>query len=667
MPSIKDALTYTVQNGLRPPLPILPIFPHRKTPLIDGGFHEATADPAWIHAWWKKWPDANIGMWTKGFVVLDIDHHTEDADGADSLRELEQEYGELPETWIVLTPTGGAHYYFRCDDPALTVGTAIAPGIDFRAAGGYVLLPPSIHPNGGQYEWDAGHMPHETPLADLPEWLHQLILRKMEKRPFSLATSEIPERIPVGERNNALFKIACSLRAKNLTVEEILPSMRLINRRCDVPLEEPELLTLCKSTERYKRGPSNDNSEDRNQTYKRGRKIKPQLTIDTLEQWLDDNGISLRRNVITHDIKVEGVPSVYDPEDINSKLGVIIHDQVKQQFSCNVNQIGDLLGVIAGKHRYNPVLDMLAEAPTWDGIDRISETYEILHVSEDDTLSRSLIRKWYMQTVAIAGNELGPIAFGADGILVLQGPQGIGKTSFCRKIAVRPEFWKLGLYVDSRDKDTTRRATSCWIGELGEIETTLRSDLERLKAFITAEVDEYRLPYGRADVKLARRTSFIATCNSARFLIDPSGSRRFWTVPITHIDLDALANLDALQLWKQVEVLVKENPQGFRLTQIEQAELARRNGIHEKYLKGQAEIEDILADADRNPLGYTWSLMTVSSFKERHDILRPYSAEQIGKALDKIGIKSENQRVNGKVSRVRKLPAKKQWDAYRTA
>ena len=344
---------------------------------------------------------------------------------------------------------------------------------------------------------------------------------------------------------------------------------------------------------------------------------------------------------------------------------MIVHDALKRDFSCDRSLVADLLGVVAGKNRFNPVLDMLEAAPAWDGVDRVEEVYKILQIPERDTLSRTLVYKWLLQTRSIVENEIGT-AFGADGVLVLQGPQGCGKTTFARTIAVKPELVKLGQYIDARDKDTLRRVTSCWIAELGEIETTLRSDLERLKAFITAEIDEYRLPYGRADVSLARRTSLIATCNTERFLIDPTGARRFWTIPLTGIDLDALSELNVLQLWKQIEIEVKKNPQSFRLTKFEQAELAERNATHEKYLKSQAEIEDILLDADDIKAGYSWVFMTVTQFKNEYPVLNHYTAEQISKALDKIGIPMEKKRIDGKPSRVRKLP-RHTWSSQRYA
>ena len=249
-----------------------------------------------------------------------------------------------------------------------------------------------------------------------------------------------------------------------------------------------------------------------------------------------------------------------------------------------------------------------------------------------------------------------PDAYGADGMLVLQGPQGIGKTSFVRTIGIRPDFVKLGQYLDTHDKDTLRRCTSAWIVELGEIETTLKSDIERLKAFITAEKDEYRLPYGRADQTLARRTSLIGTCNSERFLIDPTGSRRFWTIPVENIDLNRLMSFNSLQLWRQIKVLCADHPNEFRLTPEEREELEARNAQHEKPLKAQLEVEDILSDAEEDPGGYEWRYITVSDFRNEYSALSRYDVSQIGRALDKLGIVCERKRINGARPKVRRLP-----------
>ena len=206
------------------------------------------------------------------------------------------------------------------------------------------------------------------------------------------------------------------------------------------------------------------------------------------------------------------------------------------------------------------------------------------------------------------------------------------------------------------DKDTIRRCHTAFITELGELGSTFKfAHIDDLKAFITQSKDQYRLPYGHKDIKKARRCNLSATVNDKKFLVDRTGNRRFWTVPVENIDLDGLKEINALQVWLQVwEQYAKHNLQGFRLTKDEQNLLSERNSQHERSLKSEDEILDILEEQKMRNWKYEY--MTVSQFKNIHDILRAYSVEQVGKALDKIGIKQERKRINGKQLRVRFLP-----------
>lgn len=254
------ALAYCKRNGNRPPLPIFPLRPRGKAPLIGAdrggrGCHDATTNPEKVRQWWTQWPDANIGIATGGgIVVLDIDiDHDGGKFGDESLSQLEDEHGLLPDTWEALTGRGGRHIYFGCDDPAVTVGTNIRDGIDFRGSGGYVVAPPSIHENGHRYEWEAGHSPADTPLAPLPDWLHEIMLAGTAKA--RTAPAEIPEAIKDGERNHQLFKAACSLRAKGLTEKEITAAVMTMNiERCRPPLSDREVTAICESAAKYERG-----------------------------------------------------------------------------------------------------------------------------------------------------------------------------------------------------------------------------------------------------------------------------------------------------------------------------------------------------------------------------------------------------------------------------
>lgn len=134
---------------------VFPLKPRSKEPYPGTrGFKDASRDPDTIRRMFAGKADANIGIATgaiSGIWVLDVDNK-DGAGGLDSLNRLMAEHGPLPETLIALTPTGGYHYYWRYD-PARPVKsrTNIAPGIDVRGDGGYVVAPPSTHPEGGQY------------------------------------------------------------------------------------------------------------------------------------------------------------------------------------------------------------------------------------------------------------------------------------------------------------------------------------------------------------------------------------------------------------------------------------------------------------------------------------------------------------------------------------
>lgn len=127
-----------------------------KHPRNLNGVTGATTDPEQVRKWWSMFPDANIGLATGrdlpggGFLaVLDIDPRN---DGDASLEELERKHGPLPDTHQVRTGGGGWHYYFTSPEPVRTRPN-LAPGVDLKAIGGYVVAPPSLHASGARYEW----------------------------------------------------------------------------------------------------------------------------------------------------------------------------------------------------------------------------------------------------------------------------------------------------------------------------------------------------------------------------------------------------------------------------------------------------------------------------------------------------------------------------------
>ena len=179
------------------------------------------------------------------------------------------------------------------------------------------------------------------------------------------------------------------------------------------------------------------------------------------------------------------------------------------------------------------------------------------------------------------------------------------------------------------------RATGAWITELGELDYTFKREQAALKAFLTAAVDQYRPPYGQSIITRPRRTSFAATVNPADFLRDDTGSRRFWVVPLTEVDIPALLALSdewLKQLWAQIRGLYDIDNTAFRLTAEHRNTLEARNRAYDKKLPFEVEVMDVL---DFSLPAEQWRELSASDIKRK---LAGYNgtAEQVGRVLKKL-------------------------------
>ncbi len=206
------------------------------------------ADVQTAKGWYLKYPWANLGVITgkiSQVVVLDIDPKN---GGMVSLQELEKRFGEIPETPIVRTGSGGTHYYFR--HPGYQIpnrANMFGGGIDFRGDGGFVVAPESRHISGSNYEWEAS--PRQVPFADMPTWL-QRELHKKETAPANPSG-----RYSEGGRNNWLTSIAGGLRRKGLGYKPIMACLWYSNlENCNPPLDADEVRMIAHSICRYPPG-----------------------------------------------------------------------------------------------------------------------------------------------------------------------------------------------------------------------------------------------------------------------------------------------------------------------------------------------------------------------------------------------------------------------------
>lgn len=219
------ALSTAAQRLARAGCHVFPVKARAKVPLTEHGVDAATRDLERIAAWWQRWPAANVGVacGPSGLLVVDLDG----ADGLESWQELRAEHPDTPRTLTARTGGAGWHLYFLAPADHRLGNTAgkIAPKIDTRGAGGYVLAPPSMHPSGTAYSW-CDRQPAE--LAELPGWLVNLLdpppaparPRPTLCRPAAgdrYAAAALAREIeelracPVGRRNDSLCRASFNL------------------------------------------------------------------------------------------------------------------------------------------------------------------------------------------------------------------------------------------------------------------------------------------------------------------------------------------------------------------------------------------------------------------------------------------------------------------------
>ncbi|MGQ2922591.1 MAG: VapE domain-containing protein [Hydrogenophaga sp.] len=233
----------------------------------------------------------------------------------------------------------------------------------------------------------------------------------------------------------------------------------------------------------------------------------------------------------------------------------------------------------------------------WDGVDRVGAITDTVRATEGfpKFLKRCLIHKWLRSMVAAATQP----GFSARGVLTFQGGQGVGKTSWFKKLIDHKELRELLLKVDHHldvhNKDSKLGAIKHWAVELGELDSTLGRDFARLKGFLTSSHDKIRKPYARLESEYQRRTVFFASVNEFNFLEDSTGNTRFWTIPVESINYHH--DIDMQQLYAQLLVEVERGEEWW-LDKEEEAFLEQENRKH----RSVSVIRDLIEskiDVDR--------------------------------------------------------------------
>ena len=314
-------------------------------------------------------------------------------------------------------------------------------------------------------------------------------------------------------------------------------------------------------------------------------------TLNNVAHLLKVNGINVRYNVITKNVEIL-IPNAIGTIDNADNVAMTHIISLAAAHGMATSHVPSYVDALADANAFNPVAEWIRSKP-WDGVDRQQVFYETITEQDDYPVwfKHTLMLKWLLSAVAAI---LLPTGFRTRGVLTLQGDQGIGKTSWLKSLVPDPILQdtvvKVDHHLDSANKDTILGAIRHWLVEIGEVESSFKRDISRLKGFLTSDVDKVRQPYGRREATYPRRTVFMATVNDPRFLVDTTGNSRWWTIRCASIDFNH--GIDMQQLFAQLATLLDEGAEWW-LNAEEEAYLDVINQEH----NAPSVIRDLLLDA----------------------------------------------------------------------
>ncbi len=529
--------------------------------------------------------------------------------------------------------------------------------LELRWNGCQSVLPPSVHPETGSYKWL--NSIQNTPIAQAPVWvIEQMLVIESQSEPTPIEqalqepnsfsfVADFYDEIPLyhclslterglidsgatqGNRNDSGAKLARGL----IGVESYLgnsgirfsgTARQLYDQfcdRCSPPINGKERETIWKSAEkvnptatltedaiencikswkkRNSNGSENGNGRKSNsegqdtteasQESESDFKKTPGL-VKAFEKAKRIIGNRIRLNLMNHDIELDG--KTLDLECLELDLALELGLELKVgSRRLGSSQLEGVIFKIAKNNAYNPIKDYLEACNKKHKDTRILDNIAERYFGVDEPIYQTYVRKMLIAAVA----RIYEPGCQQDNTLILQSKgQGIGKSSFFKVLSGETYFCDdMG---DFKEKDERLKLHQNWFLEWAELEKiTSKKAAGAIKSFLSTREDQIRPPYARKAVKMQRQSIIVGTANPQEILFDPTGSRRYWVIPVSkRIPLELL-QAERDQIWGAAVELYKSGETWWLDSdQQQQSESANENFQVHSFI--QNEIEDYLLD-----------------------------------------------------------------------
>ncbi len=503
------------------------IIPIRKNklPLIDSWrkFQTEAADEDQIEAWWKKSPQANIGIITgkvSGITVVDIDTKGGKAVALDT----------FPKTFTVETPTGGYHlYYIYAPEISQTANTFPQfPHVDIRNDGGYVIAPPSQCDYVKNKERVLGgyKVVRNFPVAPFP--VKMFITESKEAAPASAKAGAAGllksfKGMEEGDgRNNALTKAIGRLLKLTLPsdYESVAwPIALSLNKQFKDPLPEKEVratfISIAKKESKKPLASIEFLKTDKGVVIVNEENVYRTIQADVnLNHKFRDNLF----NGISETIFEKEEWDTLQRTDVTAVQMYLMRTYAHFEHVPH-GCVEDAIMHYVKKNRISPPVEWM-RGITWDKTPRLDSWLHNVYGVPDDVYHQAVGANWMkglVKRIVEPGCKF-------DYVIVLEGKQGMKKST---SLAVLGGSWYVETVFTPDNKDFFMIFGGKAIVEFSEGETLSRTEAKRLKAVITMQNDKYRPPYERAAKEFPRQCVFAMTTNQDQYLKDETGNRRW--------------------------------------------------------------------------------------------------------------------------------------------
>lgn len=308
------------------------------------------------------------------------------------------------------------------------------------------------------------------------------------------------------------------------------------------------------------------------------------------------------------------------------EIVTVLSNYCGSKFENNSKTLNAIMG-IARDHKYNPVVDYL-ESLKWDGQPRASQIL-IDYLGADDTdITRTFTQLWLYAAV----KRVFQPGCKFDNILIIQGPQGGGKSELCKRLAKNSEWYVENIEINN--KDALICIKSSWIIIMDELSTLTKKEANDVKTFLSMNKDTFRAPYGKVNQTYPRHCVFVGSTNDSTFLRDTSSveERRYWIVKCNRGHRDNIVFTHFTdnivdQVWAEVMFWYKKTPD---------KSLNLPKDLYDRYMLSQREfrednnneIFDLLDDALDKEYPYHQNKLGAYELVDDADLLAFYTGKK---------------------------------------